>query len=604
VAAIALEQEVYTSGMRGFTTVARSPGLTPEELREIEDRSVYQLPMDLLYDDNLPKPVKYVFYRLSSKRLTVGRCISFGRDCAGRAGNFLFHNVVADEPSLESFSRNPVKLLRQLVSEGHFLERLPESSELGPLLLQIPSDTQQTGMRMLQDPELAAVVIEACLRGQGPEMPLYLRGEGEEALDFLEWLFCFLPFQVRLGISFDTYGYSIRHDYEILVLPPGFQQPQAKKPAVEIDLVSGTATFNARIDPSPLARYCAALACAVQAEEADLFFSVMLSLERGLAAGLEERFNELPQAARDILAKTHARDLLRMLSQGAMWSALPLLVGQLTLTDLDALMSVSGFAEYLLSLRDSRAEALMAAWLNRSAVPEDLLGYALATPSIWEAFLTTWAASQPPKTHLIVQTLRFLARNYQETFEDILYAKILPLLGSIRWQPQQAQELAGAILSLPSPPASAQRGYLPYLRQAVAFELTGNESLYENLMRLQIPLMPHPYRRFVLTTLMEGAFALLGDEEMQHYLEYLLRYGGPILFTECLTECEVPKKQEIYRKELISHMLRVLPPQESERLKSHRPATSERSIGHAGAAPENIGGGWGWFRRLRKGDGR
>ena len=72
------EEHLFTSSKKGFSTVYISESIPKEEKRVLEDYSVYILPPELLYKDDVKTPVKYVFYPLGQKKIVVGpEIISF-----------------------------------------------------------------------------------------------------------------------------------------------------------------------------------------------------------------------------------------------------------------------------------------------------------------------------------------------------------------------------------------------------------------------------------------------------------------------------------------------------------------------------------------------
>ena len=92
------------SGSAGFQVRALSPGITPEEQREIERRGVYRPPRDVPQDavvegNQRDYPVALRFYTLESGRMALTRSCYSGRDYSGRLGNYFAHTLVFEDGS-------------------------------------------------------------------------------------------------------------------------------------------------------------------------------------------------------------------------------------------------------------------------------------------------------------------------------------------------------------------------------------------------------------------------------------------------------------------------------------------------------------------------
>lgn len=93
-----------SSGHAGFQTHRSTPGLGPDEQREIERRGIYRPPRDARRDPDaetiardFPRALRW--YRLPGGRPALTRSSYVGRDYSGRWGNFFAHTLVfAAEP--------------------------------------------------------------------------------------------------------------------------------------------------------------------------------------------------------------------------------------------------------------------------------------------------------------------------------------------------------------------------------------------------------------------------------------------------------------------------------------------------------------------------
>ncbi|HEY2291403.1 MAG TPA: hypothetical protein VGM86_11940 [Thermoanaerobaculia bacterium] len=90
------------SGNAGFQTRALTPGIRPDEQREIERRGVYRPPRSAPLEPTAEEiardfPRAFRAYRLESGRLALTRSVYTGRDYSGRWGNFFAHTLVLED---------------------------------------------------------------------------------------------------------------------------------------------------------------------------------------------------------------------------------------------------------------------------------------------------------------------------------------------------------------------------------------------------------------------------------------------------------------------------------------------------------------------------
>jgi hypothetical protein len=193
-----LDQLYYTSCRRGLTsgpgfqTRAMSPGLSMEDRREIEAKSVYRLPRDIdlaafdsLADERLP--VTYRVYRLANGRFALTRSACAGQDYTGRGGNFHAHTIVLEgEPPAGLW---PFGFLHW---PGWLPRLAPEEDGMEP--------PPPLPVRELSDGELAQAWLEA------KNLPPFLKGTADAARRFKEMLAALLQSRVdgRLLLIKDT----------------------------------------------------------------------------------------------------------------------------------------------------------------------------------------------------------------------------------------------------------------------------------------------------------------------------------------------------------------------------------------------------------------
>jgi hypothetical protein len=559
---ILLEQQVFSSGPRGFSTLSSSPGLSPDELQELEDRSVYRLPQSLLYEERALRPVKFIYYRLQSGRFVIGRAIYYGNDYAGRAGNFLFHNIVIDEDGLSKFSFNPVRAIRALLSKDYFFDRLPGVKDIGVIRIPLESVSQSTNMRLLRDVEATAQLIEACLGRR--RAAIRIIGITEEILDFLEWLMSFLPHEAIKSIAFDTYAYDIRHHYDIAGLPEmSIESPESC--SILVDLASGACSFYEKREPSDLALLSAEMACQVRLEEALAFFALInaLSGTKGKDIhNLEKQLFMLPERPQRILVKERRQNIIDLLSKGVAWRIFPLLIDEIEPEDaeMNILMGTPGFPEYLIALANSKADVALAKWLIAAGPDSSKPELALARPDLLETTLCFWAKQHPLRISFIVDILNALKSSYRSDCEAVVYRYIFPSLGNISNNHAMAALIIDALLSLPFDSIPLEHRYLQILRNVAACKLSPEENFCLKLLGVDISAIPPLYRVDVVSAMISAVFYGSTEGDVKTPLEGIMRSCSDlVLFTRGVINASVPKRWERYRETCIDHLFKKLP---------------------------------------------
>ncbi|HEY0014850.1 MAG TPA: hypothetical protein VGC13_00975 [Longimicrobium sp.] len=222
-------QLYYTSCRRGqapgagFQTRAVTPGILPDELREIERRGLYRPPRDAPQEPTAEQieaefPRSLRFYTLESGRRALTRTGYVGQDYSGRWGNYFAHTLVfeSDVPGIW-----PVDLYEW---EG-WVDRLPpaddtdaEPAPLPPVNLAaiVPGEsfTPEDLREFLHEQPERVQVLERMARAavQHAEngRPVVVR---DTPINGLYWVACvqkLFPPRHALNLSFSSYQYDAR----------------------------------------------------------------------------------------------------------------------------------------------------------------------------------------------------------------------------------------------------------------------------------------------------------------------------------------------------------------------------------------------------------
>lgn len=206
------------SGGAGFQTRSLTPGIVPDEQREIERRGGYLPPRD--FDpEPTPEEIAGLFpralrtYPLPSGRLGVTLSSYTGRDYSGRWGNFFAHTLVLEHapPGLW-----PMDLFEWPVwRKGLPLEE--DRDEPPPDLPEIPLDglpaaesfrLEELGTFLNESPgrvEQLVRMSRALLASLEDSRPLVIRDTPTQGLYWLACLQRLLPHRMAWGLTWSTY---------------------------------------------------------------------------------------------------------------------------------------------------------------------------------------------------------------------------------------------------------------------------------------------------------------------------------------------------------------------------------------------------------------
>jgi hypothetical protein len=189
------------SGNAGFQTRALTPGIRPDEQREIERRGVYRPPRDAAPEPSAETiardfPRAFRSYRLESGRPALTRSGYTGRDYSGRWGNFFAHTLVLEDGA--PASRWPIDLY-EWSGWSDRLDLAQDTEEAPPALpaadLEGIAPAESFGFPELCEflreqpgrPELLARMGRAVLLSRETSRALVVR---DKATSILYWIAC------------------------------------------------------------------------------------------------------------------------------------------------------------------------------------------------------------------------------------------------------------------------------------------------------------------------------------------------------------------------------------------------------------------------------
>ncbi len=199
-----IEQAIFTSAQtdraQGYQLVARSPGLTEDDAREI---SLWAPSHDSL----LERPGQRSstnFFQLASESYCVSRSKPAGAEYSGRGGEAVYSRFLVVPPLvLARFANNPFALLRAATAIGAMDVVSPGIERLEPLRLGGRSAPVDMGLlaHLARDPgpALMATLVQAALSSDRLAVAAQVTTE-----QLVAGLFNVLPVECRTEFSFST----------------------------------------------------------------------------------------------------------------------------------------------------------------------------------------------------------------------------------------------------------------------------------------------------------------------------------------------------------------------------------------------------------------
>lgn len=223
-----IEQAVFTSARtdraEGYQLVARSPGVTDEDAREI---SVWGPSHDSLFEDGADA-VSVNYFQLPSGAFCISKTEPAGAEYSGRRGAQVYTQCLVVSPEvLTRYANNPFALLTAAFAQGslRILDELPKDLEPFRLPGRAAAVDQSVFLQLQTDPGPAWVARLLNLMFAGT--PFAIVGHEQPACLVAGLINC-LPPSCRTRFSFTTgLKYSPRRPYLINCVPT--QQPEQRR---------------------------------------------------------------------------------------------------------------------------------------------------------------------------------------------------------------------------------------------------------------------------------------------------------------------------------------------------------------------------------------
>jgi hypothetical protein len=558
-----MDQQLYSSGQRGFTTLAASAGLSIEDKLELEKRSIYQLPGSLVYNEDSYKPEKLVFYRLNDDRYVIGRAIDFGKDRLGRPGNYLFHNLIVRKGDLVGSRFNPARLARAMMARSLFANALPDNKVLERLEYAVDNAEEHMGLRLIRDPELNLAIFHTCLDGNLSRNPIVVQGSQEDMLDFLEWLFSLLPYQIREQISFDTFGYNSPSGFSIIGLPADKSFARDIPHSINISLLDNTYQLNIDIyQPSHIARYIASMATDAKLGEAEAFSRLQHDLRVGDIEGFDDGFKAASEDVKAIIIAFNKQEVLQGIASGGCWSILPYLFDNLDKDDIDYLAVNPKLLLQLVTPANQELLDVLATWLLSSPQGRDHYFLLFNSPDLWKTFLKKLERSTVSGTDLMIKILELLQQQqrYSSEYEMDLYSYLFPKLSQLRANHRHAASLAKALSALPAAGLEKDGAMVNLLRYGAVLSLTSDSRILAKLLHKDLSRLPRSYLPIITSIVLEESFKTYKDEELSRAVtSFFRRSGDKAVLLEQLMSLEAPRRNIETQWNMAASLLEKMP---------------------------------------------
>ncbi len=546
-----VEQQMFTSGKPEFVTVAITDGLSREERIALEQHSLYLLPTALMYQDGVITPVKYVFYPLNSKRGVVGKAVYAGKDSMGRPGNYFFHNLVFGYDDLQrEFDLNPAALIRAIEQQGLFRTTAPQD-KLTPLEIAPPSRLPKMTVPPINQAGLEQLLYIG-LNHQSVQLPLLLYGTDRECLDLLERLYPLLPYQQRRELSFDTYAYGTGLSFRIQGLPeqPEFRQSLSPALTLACAAMQSNAAFQMP-EPSKRLEMIRGLVFAGKLRDLNTVYALEALSDAANFVEFTSRFGQVSAEIQRILYDFHAPRLLAHLIEQRNATLLDQLQPYLTADDLTVLSAAPDMMRRYAEQADNRRVDIFAEWVCKRT-GELAANHALLFefPRLWNALLARIAVV-PQEAAALLLPLALFPKYYSPEYDAALFGLLLGILPQIKPQKDFVKAFLPLVETFPRPSSQA----LTLLRDAVMFELTKNNVLFERLLDSDVSVLAEEKRGAAMRVILAGIFGMSKPKEKQAQLttvvQKAVKQAGMLLIVlQALNPNDIGKPERTLLQEL------------------------------------------------------
>lgn len=502
-----LEQHFYTSGKPEFMTVAVTDGLSRDEQLQLEQHSVYFLPVSLHYQDNVTTPVKYIWYPLGVDRFVLGRAVYKGKDSLGRTGNYLFHNLVFSTADLLTCGRvNPVSLLKQLRDQRIFRDDAPQFA-IQPIELN-PDLTGFQNLSSLQTVprDLLLRLLYAGIHADTLTQPVLLLGAADACLDVLEQLYDILPYDARLQRSVDTYAYGVSLNFPIIGSLDEEEFRQGLTSALTLHLSNLEYMVTEEMpESSKYLHAIADMASANRIADLNVFFRLEYHLKHGEYGRFKQEYQlALPQL-QQMVWQFYTDAILNHITAEQDVDLLHLIQGHLTVRNIDSLYLAPEMIHHLVATPVPGNLDVVAAWLCTPGSKMLFYPYLFRAPELWATLLQR-IRTQPEESAALLEPLKAFPGYYTPTFETVLLEQLLTILPHLREDRHLSREFSKVLYLFPveSPDLAEQRSAaLKLLRTFVRYDLSKEPELLEQLVQSDFSVLPSSQRTLMLETIVD-----------------------------------------------------------------------------------------------------
>lgn len=316
-----IHQQIYgKTNKRDFSTLATSIEMARQDLGVIEKNCRFKLPLSMLYELDVPKPRKYVYYPLNDEQVIIGRGVDIGRDEFGRAGNFLFHNLIIRRDEIEKFGQNPVRLIQYLEERGIFKDNEFTEEHIDKLELEIIGDNgSKVSLQNLfaNDSNFLPLLLYACSKYKEISNPIYIIGSEDKIFSFIEKIFDILPKRLWGNISFNTFWYQ---DAESFFCGIGIREEEKRLTNYSLKIDLENESYDSKINIQDKTVYEYAILVANMALSDNKMLSTLNSLVDSAVNQSWDTFinfyKDLPEDIRRAVHNLHRNIILQGVLQG------------------------------------------------------------------------------------------------------------------------------------------------------------------------------------------------------------------------------------------------------------------------------------------------
>jgi hypothetical protein len=496
-----LEQHFYTSGKPEFMTVAITEGINREERIQLENHSIYFLPVSLHYQEDITTPVKYMFYPLGEERFVVGRAIYKGKDSLGRTGNYLFHNLILSQNDLmDHCSLNPANLIKALNRAGVFRDDAPpeeaiDQIEFSPEAVVAPS----SGLTEVPQ-DLLTRILSVCIHHDIVHQPLLLVGSEDECLDFLEHLYLTLPYDIRLTLGADTYAYGVSLGFQIIgsLADDEFRQGLISSLTLHLDTLEST-VYNELPEPSKHLSFISGMASEDRIAELNAVFSLEYCLRQDNYVQFKQEYRNMAPELQRVVWEFHDDAILNHITAEQDTELLLLSQDYLIVANIDTLYLAPEMINHLIETDSQKNLELVAEWLCTEGSKVLFFPYLFRSPALWNVLIER-IQQHPHDAVYLLEPVKAFQAQYSQEFEDVLLENMLLLLPVIKEDRKLAKDFFKAFETFPDVQDVA---HLHLLRMFVKYELHKENDLLEQLIERDLSVLTASQQALVFDSILD-----------------------------------------------------------------------------------------------------